>query len=332
MYCIDKKLLAGLFLMLMVSLDAQISGEVDQKVLRYPNFTSINDLGIRIQNDFPADSLRIRAAFIWVTHNIGYDYKGELRKSSREKIAYSNEIEKEYAIDQLVWRKINRAFAHRLGVCIDYSLILNAIFEQFGLASKIITGVAKTEIKQHDGTHDFRNHSWNAVQLNGTWRLMDATWASGYTDVARNVFVRDYNDHYFFTEPSDFIRHHMPANAEWQLLEDPVDPVTFFNSPIFLPEYCEKGIQLSTRTSGILTLAEEQVNYIYFDQLPREHYMYYTIDGTNEIRRMGLRKDQNQAYSSKIRLRKRFKRSYETLTIYMNHEPILSFKIEDDLP
>jgi transglutaminase/protease-like cytokinesis protein 3 len=328
---IYKKLLL-VFLLLTLSGHAQMSGEVDRKVLLYPEFSSLNDLGIRIQNDFGTDSLRVRAAFIWVAHNIGYDYKGELRNPNREKIAYSNEEEKHDAVNQLVWRKINRAFQFKRGVCIDYSLILNALFEQFRIPSKIIAGVAKTEIKQLDGAPAFRNHSWNAVQVGGFWRLMDPTWASGSIDVTRDAFVRNYNDHYFYTEPSDFIRHHLPANEEWQLLETPVDPVTFFNSPIFLPEYCEKGIELSTRTSGILTLAEEQVNYIYFDQLPREHLMYYTIDDSDEKRRMGLRKEGNKTYSTKIRLRKRFNRSYETLTVYMNHMPILSFKIQEELP
>jgi hypothetical protein len=170
------------------------------------------------------------------------------------------------------------------------------------------------------------------VQLHGEWKLMDATWAAGYIDTASDRFVRKYFDHYFFTDPADFAQHHLPANEEWQLLERPVDASAFFNAPIFLPEFCEKGIRLSSRTSGILTLSEEQENVIYFDRLPREHLMHYTIDGAGEYRRLGFKKGEDNTYSSKIRLKKRFNRPYETLTVYLNDEPILNFRIQEEMP
>jgi len=326
-----KKLLYPSLLLLTLAVYAQKMESIDRKVRAYPEFASLRDVGIRIQNDFKNDSLRIRAAFIWVTTNISYATYDGLIKSKFHLISYSNEEEKQEAIQRIVSRKIEAAFRIKQGLCIDYALMLNALLEQFGLPSKVITGIAKTEIKKLDSLPTYRNHSWNAVQLNGKWKLMDPTWAAGYVDSDNGRYVHAYDEHYYFTDPTDFSRHHLPTREEWQLLEHPIDAATFFNAPIFLPEYCEKGIRLSDRTSGILTLSEERENYIYFDKLPKEHLMHYTIDGSGEFRRMGFKKDTLNGYTSKIHLRRRFNRPYESLTVYMNNEPILHFKIQDPL-
>lgn len=326
-----KKLLSILLLILSAVSYSQNYQDVDRRVLNYPVFGSLNDLGIRIQNDFDSDSQRIRAAFIWITHNVVYAKDTKKTENRSKEISYRTEQEMEEAISDLVWSKINRAFSRKRGVCIDYSLMLNALFEQFDLPSKIITGVVKSEIKDINGDPSYRNHSWNAVQLNGRWKLMDATWAAGYVDPSNGRFVQHYLDHYFFTEPSDFVRHHLPANEEWQLLDKPVASETFYAAPIFLPEFCENNIRLSPRTRGILTLSQEKVNYIYFDHLPADHLMHYTINGSGEFKRMGFKKGENNSYTSKIKLRKRFNRSYEYLTVYMNDEPILNFKIVEEL-
>jgi len=326
-----KKLLYTSLLLLSVSLCAQATNEVDRRVRAYPDFKSLRDVGIRIQNDFETDSLRIRAAFVWITSNITYAKDGNISGTQLERIAYTNAEEKNDAIQDIVWHKIDAAFRLKQGVCIDYTLMLNALFEQFGLVSKVVTGIAKTEIRKLESRPTYKNHSWNAVQLHGRWKLLDPTWAAGYIDSESGQYIRQYDDHYFFTEPIDFVRHHLPSNEEWQLLSQPVDAETFFGAPIYLPEFCEKGIRLSTRTSGILTLSEEQQNYIYFDKLPKEHLMHYSIDGSDEYKRMGLKKVAHDHYISRIRLRRRFNRPCESLTVYMNHEPILHFRIQEGI-
>jgi hypothetical protein len=326
-----KKLLVSLLLVLPLAGAAQGYEETDRKVLAYPDFASLKEVGIRIQNDFTDEAARVRAAFVWVSGNITYTLNEDEDGPETHRISYASEAQRKEAIDDVVWKKINKSFARRKGVCIDYSLMLNALIEQFGLPSKIITGIVKTEVKEIKEAPYYRNHSWNAVQLNGEWKLMDATWAAGYVDPKKKRFVKNFQDHYFFTDPYDFARHHLPANVEWQLLDTPIDALTFFSSPVLLPDFCEKGIALSKRTSGILTLSRNKVNVIYFDALPPRHLLTYSVDGSGEFRRLGLRRDEQNNYYSKIRLRKRFNRKYEYLTLYMNEEPILNFKIEEEV-
>ncbi|WP_161434110.1 transglutaminase domain-containing protein [Poritiphilus flavus] len=316
------------FLFFPAAVFCQDFSDVDNKVMRYPDFESVTDLSYRIQNDFNEDVQRVRAAFFWVTQNLTYgkhledDFRGEAFGS------YAFPTSTQTHIDNLVQSKINRAFNAKRGVCIDYSLVLNALFEQFGLKSRIITGVSKSEITKTNPQSIFKDHSWNAVKVDGQWRLMDPTWASGLVDRKSKRFYRLYEDHYFFTEPEEFVKTHFPIHPEWQLLKNPVNASTFFSGPIFYPEFFRKGIRLSTETDGILSLSNPDENYIHFDELPRLHGMTYTINGRDEFKRLGLKKKNEKAYISKIHLKRRLKRSYDFLTVYMDNKPILNFKIE----
>ena len=76
------------------------------------------------------------------------------------------------------------------------------------------------------------NHSWNAVKLNNSWYLLDATLASGYFDVNAYKFVKNYNDGYFLANPELFIKSHFPLDARWMLLEEAVSADVFTNGPI----------------------------------------------------------------------------------------------------
>jgi hypothetical protein len=79
------------------------------------------------------------------------------------------------------------------------------------------------------------NHAWNAIFVEGEWRLLDCTWDAGYVD--GKSFHWHKRDYYFLMDPEHFVSSHLPfmnkdiATSEtWQLLDKPVDPKTFFKS------------------------------------------------------------------------------------------------------
>ncbi|WP_019668342.1 transglutaminase domain-containing protein [Eudoraea adriatica] len=302
---------------------------VDQKVREYPAFKKIHDLGYRIQNDFSSDQERVRAAFVWLTQNMIYEKTYDDIFRTGQRITYRSESGRKSQIRRVALEWAEKAFLMRKGVCLEYSLILNELCLQFGLPSKVIVGVAKTDIRFIKGEQSFKNHTWNAVQLDGIWKLMDPTWASGHLDLASKRFIRKQIDHYYFTKPEEFIKHHYPTNPEWQLLDDPVDIEQFFSAPIYLTEFFGKGIELSPKTKGILSISSKDANYIYFDQLPREHGMYYLVHGEGEFRRMGFKKGKDKSYISKIRLNKKLHKKHDLLTVFLEDKPILNFKISE---
>jgi hypothetical protein len=304
-------------------------GEVDRKVKSYPHFKDLTALGYRIKNDFMEDSLRVRAAFIWITHHMGYGKVKGAELEGAQKISFHSESDKHKKIRQLVNLKIDRSFNARIGVCIDFSLMLHELCRQFDIPSKVIAGVAKNEIKDIRGDQVFKNHSWNAVQIEGQWKLLDPTWASGHFDLERGKFERKLIEHYFFTEPAEFVKHHLPSNPDWQLLDQPLDAKSFYGAPIYFPDYFGKGIALSEKTPGILNLSDNEANYLYFDKLPRIHDLHYSFNGSSELRKMGFRKIENKSYRSRLPLGRKLKKGIGYLTVYMEKKPILNFKIEN---
>jgi transglutaminase/protease-like cytokinesis protein 3 len=304
---------------------------VDQKVKNYPAFKKVHDLGYRIQNDFSTDEERVRAAFVWLTQNMVYERTNDDIFRTGQRISYQSESGRRDQIRRVVLNWIEKAFISRKGVCLEYSLILNELCLQFGLPSRVIVGVAKTDIRFVKGKESFKNHTWNAVQLDGVWKLMDPTWASGHLDLVSKKFIRKQIDHYYFTKPEEFIKHHYPTNAEWQLLDDPVDIEQFFSAPIYLTEFFGKGIELSPKTKGIFSISSKDANYIYFEKLPKDHGMYYLVHGEGEYRRMGFKKGRGKSYISKIRLNKKLHKKHDLVTVFLEDKPILNFKIAEEI-
>ena len=300
---------------------------VDRNVKAYPQFYSITDLGYRIMNDFNDDEKRVRAAFIWLTENIAFATP-PMDAHQIERISYSSKKEKKEKINAFVFSRVDQAFLRRYGVCIDYSLMLNTLFEQFQLPAKVISGVARSKVADIEDVPKLKNHSWNAVRVKGEWKLMDATWAAGYVSEDTGLFTKSFMEHYFFTPPEEFVLNHLPTNQEWQLLKNPVSMANFVKSPIHLPDYFSSEVTLSYKTNGTLVPRDFGDNYIFFDALPKQHLMHYTVNDSPEYKRMGFRKLGEGAYVSKIRIRSRLKAKENYLTIYHNVQPILRFRIE----
>ena len=108
-----KKLLVSLLLVLPLAGAAQGYEETDRKVLAYPDFASLKEVGIRIQNDFTDEAARVRAAFVWVSGNITYTLNEDEDGPETHRISYASEAQRKEAIDDVVWKKINKSFARR---------------------------------------------------------------------------------------------------------------------------------------------------------------------------------------------------------------------------
>jgi transglutaminase/protease-like cytokinesis protein 3 len=97
-----------------------------------------------------------------------------------------------------------------------------------GVECVIVFGIAKGYNFESVGSQS--NHGWNAVNVEGKWELVDATWGGGgATEVnGKLVHVRELDLRYLFADPNDFIIDHFPEDRQWQLLDDPITKGEFF--------------------------------------------------------------------------------------------------------
>ncbi|XP_063880201.1 kyphoscoliosis peptidase-like isoform X2 [Scylla paramamosain] len=205
--------------------------DIDVHVLTTPDEVTaeVDHLVRYLGKQTTSDLYRLRALFRWVTENIRFDWKCMEKNQTAEDVLGS-----------------------RAGVSRDYVTLLVALCHAAGLRVKKIHGFARGRDfkpgRQFDPERDPR-HTWMAVFLYGSWRLLDPTWSAGYTNL-QGKFVPHPLEHYFLTDPQHMIYTHLPYDTHehnydrWQLLEEPLNLEEFNALPKVLPEFWSCGLRL----------------------------------------------------------------------------------------
>lgn len=191
-----------------------------------------------IRNNFADDSLRLRAAFIWITENIAYDIKG-----------YSDEKKRTARIEDVIIKK--------KAVCGGYAALIKYFGDAFNIENEIIEGCGRS-LQSHIVMRQTKlplNHAWNAVKINGTWRLIDATWASGGADDTEEEnmkFIKEYDETYYFTSPEKFVLNHLPLNPRFQYTENTRGQNRFMNSPLYQSGFLKPEIASASPDTALI--------------------------------------------------------------------------------
>jgi transglutaminase/protease-like cytokinesis protein 3 len=115
-----------------------------------------------------------------------------------------------------------------------------------GLRIQVVSGWSKgygyTSGQRFEGP---TNHAWNAVLINGQWRLMDPTWGAGYLD-QQMQFVRRFQEHYFLTAPDAFVFDHLPQDSRWQLLQRPLSGDEYADLVYLRPMFFVAGFRIGS--------------------------------------------------------------------------------------
>lgn len=163
------------------------------------------------------DRDKARVIFTWIADNVRYDVKGMDREPPK------NISQQRYEAEL-----IERTFKKEKGVCMDYSLLYKTMAEAVGLECAFVSGHSRRRTSA-----TLNSHAWNAVKIDGEWRLLDATWGAGYVEDGED-FHQLFLPGYFLTSPRVFALDHLPTEENWQLLDKPIDKETFKNQP-YLP-------------------------------------------------------------------------------------------------
>lgn len=168
-----------------------------------------------------SDLQRVRSIFHWITDNIAYNvlsFQKTTRFSSNDYWLEEDE-DTSATLKPLNERVAERVLKRRTAVCDGYARLFKTLCDSVHIPCEIVTGYAKTNLNRI-GARFISNHKWNAVLIDSSWYLLDATWASGYINY-RDEFEKQYNPQYFLTPPSDFINDHYPEDLRWALLASP---------------------------------------------------------------------------------------------------------------
>ena len=166
--------------------------------------TTTTGIANYIKANFKTENDKIRAVFYWTTSNISYDVKNIFTPTS---------------IDPQ--EKITTTLKTRMGVCIHYAEVFNAIANKAGIKTYVIIGYTK-----QNGAIDTISHAWCASQIDGKWFLFDPTWGSG--GINNGKFVKKRNNIYFKVSPEKMIISHIPFDYLWQFLHFPITNQEFY--------------------------------------------------------------------------------------------------------
>ncbi|XP_076353635.1 hillarin-like [Tachypleus tridentatus] len=157
----------------------------------------------------------------------------------------------------------------------SYHVLFKRLCSYAGLHCVVIKGYSKSAGYKpgvlFEGTC-FRN-SWNAVYVAGAWRFVQCNWGARHLVNAKEVpkpgsknndsLRYEYDDHYFLTDPKEFIHDFYPLQKEWQLLRKPITLEAFeeipfvrslfFHYGLYMPDEETKAV-LYTDGSGAITV------------------------------------------------------------------------------
>ena len=218
----------------------------------YLKESAVESLSKKLTSSCKTDYEKVRSIFLWITDNISYHTRSvsNTRKKTWERVVEDIE-DTSSTLKPLVEHVAEIVLQRRIAVCDGYTKLFKSLCDHAGIRNEIIMGYAKSNFGS--GSKLRTNHSWNAVYVDSSWHLLDVTWASGF--VYGSLYVKSFDDYYFFTSPRHFIRDHYPEDLQWTLLNDPPLPRELYQSPFLYTEFLRQRIASFSPAKGIIDAA-----------------------------------------------------------------------------
>ena len=205
--------------------------KIDQHTLNCPSSMegSIESLAKYFGEIAQSDIEKARAIYVWICHNISYDSS-----------AYNSRQYGDTSADGVL--------KSRKSVCSGFSNLYLALGLEMGLEIEKVVGYAKG-YGYKKGTH-FKdtNHAWNIINIDGNWKVFDATWGEGYgTSVAgKLVCTKKFDNYWFNVDPIEAIFSHLPEDKTHAHVLPLIDLYTYETFPKIDKGYFEIGFDAKT--------------------------------------------------------------------------------------
>jgi len=193
----------------------------DSIALHFPKkkYKTVTEIAAALTENLTTEHEKFRAIFRWITDNIEYN-KSAQNVTDATKIVRKNKA-----------------------VCQGFSNLLKEMCNSINIPCDVIVGYTKTEIKDINKKLKKTDHAWNSVLLYGNWYLVDVTWATSKYNVITHKYMKEFDEHYFLTDPQKFILDHFPQDKKFQFLDKPVKKSVFTKWPVYYTDYFHFNIE-----------------------------------------------------------------------------------------
>lgn len=186
----------------------------------------------KVIDKFEYQNDTLLTVYNWVTDNIRYDVdklnkkKGKKRstrkktkkKKNRKRSSKAKKPSPPKSQSEINEERFKKLMKSKKGNCADYTFIFDEIVKELGYTSHVVSGVTKGK----DGkVRTSSSHAWNAVLVEGKWKLYDPTWGAG-TVKDNKKFVKKYFAKWYEADPEFMKETHFPFDPIWQLSEFPI--------------------------------------------------------------------------------------------------------------
>ena len=150
------------------------------------------------------------------------------------------------------------------GVCHAYSLIFGTMCKALGLEAVYISGYSKGASYTIGKMPTKTDHAWNAVKIDSNYYLIDSTWGAGSCN--GDTFTKKSKDFYFCTNPEYFIRSHLPADNQWQLLSKTINLQQFVDMLKLDDSFYENGFKTISPDSPTINVSGKSKVTLTYDK------------------------------------------------------------------
>ena len=187
---------------------------------------------------------RLRAIFTWVAERISWDedFEGEI--------------------------DTRRVIQTKRGCAEEVAVLVMEMCSAVGLHAEIVRGHLKAPSEALEFEAVSRpNHWWNAVIVDGEWRMMDCSLASP-TNPRRSLYSCAGNQvadgWYFLTRPSEICYTHIPSHPEQQHICPPIDPAVLAALPCACAPYFRNDLQMIDYDTSLVRVENLELVQIQF--------------------------------------------------------------------
>ncbi len=189
------------------------------------------------------EKLKVKVIHDWICDNIAFDTQMYFSGKNKQQ-DFVNVMKKKLALGE------------------GYANLFKEMCSAAGLEAVAVKGWSKG--LGYSGKLEKKpDYTWNAVKVNGVWKLVDVAWDAGIVEI--RTWIKHYSTEWLFLEPENFIYSHLPEDSSYQYLSeaDQRSKEQFVKEPYIAGIFFESGLSLTKNIPLYDTVITGETEYVF---------------------------------------------------------------------